>query len=149
MKRTPLILGSGESSASKGFGMRKVTKFQETSVVTLGSSFPHLSATLFGGGTCSPPAPPGVLSCSPAITSRFPPHVSFQGFSLPTPAQFEAWQGAPSHRAFSATTPSPVTFHKPGIQAAVKTVKRKHFRIKPGKGRFANTCLLCPLPSSC
>ena len=83
MKRTPLILGSGERSDSKGFGMRKVTKFQEASVVTLGSSFPHLSATLFGGGTCSPPAPPGVLSCSPAITSCFPPHVSFQG--LPSP----------------------------------------------------------------
>ena len=82
MTKTPLILGSGERSATKGFGMRKVTKFQETSVVTLGFQLPtptcksvwHLSPTSTTRG-------PFLQSChnfllsSPHIFSRaFPPH---------------------------------------------------------------------------
>ena len=159
LKKMPLILGSGKRrSITKDFGMREVTEFQETSVSHWVSSFPHLPVTLFGGGTCPPPARPKVLPSGPGRTLLFLLlTLSFCGLLPQPPSLRPVREGSHTHTqptAFSSTLPlpgfhSPGASHHPGIQAIVKTVKRKDSRIKPGEGRFANTGLPCPLPSSC
>ena len=142
MTKTPLILGSGERSATKGFGMRKVTKFQETSVVTLGFQLPtptcksvwHLSPTSTTRG-------PFLQSCHNFLLSS--PHIFSRAFP-PHPCPVRGLAGSTLTQSLLCHNPVPSHISQARYPGHGKTCQEKTFQNQARGGKVCQH--LPPLP---
>lgn len=151
LKKMPLILGSGKRrSITKDFGMREVTEFQETSVVTLGFQLPTPTYNSIWRWHLSPTSTTkGASLWSWPYTSFSPPHISFCGLLPQPPILRPVREGSHTHTqptAFSSTLPLPGfhssgTFHHPGH---CQNHQEKRFQNKAWGGKVCQRWPLVP-----